>query len=144
LGLIQSGFSSFSVAIQKPDDLILTETEGSHQGYNIGNNLAIAVNWATKDWLFPSFFWHIDPHTHDIVYGGCQCYGEPVKIPFTIWSSEAHVGNQFKYLYSLLKKTKLHASDSCTAETTWCFYIFLAVESICLTYKIPWLAERRK
>jgi hypothetical protein len=50
--LIKTGLGSFSVAIQKPGDLILTHIEGTHQGYNTGNNLAIAVNWANKEWLF--------------------------------------------------------------------------------------------
>ena len=64
LGLLRAQHSSFSVAVQKPGDLILTHNHGSHQGYNTGNNLAIAVNWATKDWIFKTraaifTLWHM-------------------------------------------------------------------------------------
>jgi len=144
LGLIHDGFGTFSVAVQKPGDLILTDTEGSHYGYNSGNNLAIAINWATQDWLYHSLSRHIHPHSHDIVYG-CQCFGAPVGIPLDIWSSNSPSARRFKYLYFLQRKTKLSGKEFGTAETIWCFYIFLAVQYLHhLGYQIPWLDEKKK
>jgi len=71
--LIKSSLDSFSVAIQKPGDLILADVEAAHHGYNIGNNLTIAVNWATMEWLYHCFAQHINPLTHMLVIAtGCK------------------------------------------------------------------------
>lgn len=145
LELIKSGLDSFSVAIQKPGDLILTDIGGTHQGYNTGNNLAIAVNWATKDWVFHSLTHHIHPVTHNIIYA-CQCWSVPVGIPFSIWSPLATRTQSFEVLYKLGKKeSKVRADQYGSAETTWCFYIALAVEYILyLGGEVPWLVEGRE
>ena len=112
--LIKSCFNSFSVAIQKPGDLILTDGHGCHQGYNAGNNLAIAVNWATMNWVTHSYHQHLDSQTHDIVYG-CQCFGIVVGIPFDVWSSNHSIPHQFGHLYKLGAKERLPSSQV-TAE----------------------------
>ena len=139
VGLFHSGFGSFSVAIQKPGDLILTDTEGCHQGYNTGNNIAIAVNWATQDWLFRNFSAHLSPQTRAIIYD-CYCFKEQVGIPKEIWSSNAPSAYAFNSLYSLAKKTKLSSKEFGDAETTWCFYIFLGVKYLQRSgYQISWL-----
>jgi len=64
LAPIKTGLGTFSVAIQQPGDLVLTHMESSHQGYNTGNNLAIAVNWASKDWLFHCLSQHTEYSHH--------------------------------------------------------------------------------
>ena len=123
LELIKSNLGYFSVAIQKPGDLILTDIEGAHQMYNIGNNLAIAVNWATKDWLFHCMAEYIHPVTHNITYA-CDCHRTQVGIPLSIWASPSPNIHPFQSLYRLgLKQpSRLHAKDYGTAETTWCIY----------------------
>jgi hypothetical protein len=74
LELIKSGLGSFSVAIQKLGELILTHIEGSHQGYNTGNNLAITVNWANKEWPFTANTFNFLLMTSSIIVSvlGCQ------------------------------------------------------------------------
>jgi len=145
LDLIKAGQGSFSVAIQKPGDLILTHIDGSHQGYNTGNNLAIAVNWANEDWLYHCFAHHIQPSTHHIIYD-CHCAGMTVGIPFDIWSSKAHNIHPFKDLHNLDKKTKLKLSSKQdrSAAVTWCFYIFLGVDYFHHTKSISWLEDRKR
>jgi len=143
--LIKSGLDSFSVAIQKPGDLILTDIEGAHQGYNIGNNLAIAVNWATTEWLYHCLAQHINPLTHNITYA-CDCHRMQVGIPLDIWASPTSSIHPFKHLYRLGEKqaSKLRAKEFSTAETTWCFYIFLAVEYLDhIGHRFQWLESKK-
>ena len=100
LELIKANLGCFSVAIQKPGDLILTDIEGAHQGYNIGNNHAIAVNWATKDWLFHCLAQHIHPVTHNITYA-CDCHMTQVGIPLSVWASLSTNIHPLQFLYKL-------------------------------------------
>ena len=132
LAPIKTGLDTFSVAIQQPGDLILTHMESSHKGYNTGNNLAIAVNWASKDWLFHCLSQHTEPVSHDIIYN-CQCAGVSVGIPLDIWSSK--IFNP----YSLEIFTTWEPEQFSTAATTWCFYIFLGLEYSHHSTSIEWL-----
>ena len=145
LGLLRAQHSSFSVAVQKPGDLILTHNHGSHQGYNTGNNLAIAVNWATMNWVFQNQSRHIHPVTHDIVYD-CMCWkGVKIGIPYDVWSSNAADDLKFKYLYTLKKKNKKLSISLSTPGTTWCEYIFLGIKYLHqIVNPIPWLEEKRE
>jgi hypothetical protein len=131
---------AFSVAVQKPGDLILTDTQGSHHGYNAGNNLAIAANWATMDWITHNLAQHLNPHTHDIVHG-CQCFSTLVGIPFNVWTSKLAVSQRFKHLHTLGNTAaKMSSNEGNSAATVWCFYIFLGVEYLHHNHsQIPWL-----
>ena len=48
---------SITKIIQNPGEFVVTMNSGYHAGFNLGFNMAEAVNFATPDWLpeFPKF-----------------------------------------------------------------------------------------
>lgn len=38
----------FNIIVQRPGDLVLTDNQSLHEGYNVDQNLAVAVNWLSE------------------------------------------------------------------------------------------------
>ena len=65
---------SFDTIIQEPGQFVVSLPRSYHMGYNVGNNIAEAVNFATDSWI---------PYGHDAVSCNCNTKSSPLLISFT-------------------------------------------------------------